>query len=717
MFQNATLCNTEFLSVFDNSISTVWTVSNSTTPTFYSTESLQIVFSLQTTGVQLGSFSAYYAIVPMGSCPTNCSGHGLCTDNGCLCDEGFSGTSCSEFTCYPSCGTGSCVAENLCECASGFFGIGCNTVDICGTTFTAASDSILIPFSTYPDNCSLLIAPQTWDTSQTISFSIAAHFGERGSLGYIYVYDGDSSSAPLLGQIKTSTATFYASGAYMLIIFSATSDSGLSASYFLQESKYNMVSPQCQGAGPTLLLAEGGTYTYGHEDDPRLLSCDFIISPLAWNSSLSIMLAWPWVGNHNYFTVYDGPSTAAKILSYPAVLAPYEFMPIISSGSALYIHISTTVAQNSSFTYSLVPKPDCSDVNYCSNAHSFCYSEDKCTCANGYSGNSCQDCSYLPVNAISCNSPAKVNFTCFDGWTGQMCYNEVCPATTFTSSSGNYTFSMSKLSETCSVTIFPLLWTTDKAIEIQIWKGSLNGNINVYTVSDNQTQFLANTFESTYNLAVPAPTVVVRFYRYEMASVTISWKLVPAYDCSAINNCSGHGLCVKDNLCSCKDYYTDPDCSNFYIPCVHGSTTVLPGTCFCNSGWYGSSCDTPSACNSSQPLLRQDSGDLKLVYDSYWGDDDSCNWVIAPPTWNKTVVLKIDVLRITSSITIFDGVSETTSDVLLSHYYTSSQLGTTVYALSRAVLVNWSYSLSSEAGVHLIWSLARKGTLSGLCKC
>lgn len=66
-------------------------------------------------------------------CPSDCSGHGTCSEGECVCDEGFTGFDCSELVCVPSpdCSkNGDCI-EGVCVCFAGFTDEACSTRETC----------------------------------------------------------------------------------------------------------------------------------------------------------------------------------------------------------------------------------------------------------------------------------------------------------------------------------------------------------------------------------------------------------------------------------------------------------------------------------------------------------------------------------------------------------------------------------------------------------
>ncbi|EDQ89805.1 uncharacterized protein MONBRDRAFT_24936 [Monosiga brevicollis MX1] len=73
-----------------------------------------------------------------------------------------------------------------------------------------------------------------------------------------------------------------------------------------------------------------------------------------------------------------------------------------------------------------------------------------------------------------------------------------------------------------------------------------------------------------------------------------------SFDCSAVNNCSGHGTCSRPQMCTCDSGYTGTDCSNFTCTDVFGCNAnnaggvcIGPNTCNCTESWESAYCTTP----------------------------------------------------------------------------------------------------------------------------
>jgi hypothetical protein len=65
-------------------------------------------------------------------CPGDCTGHGLCQENGeCKCQEGFRGIDCSILTCPNDCSNNGQCMNGTCVCDAGYSGDDCGSVNIC----------------------------------------------------------------------------------------------------------------------------------------------------------------------------------------------------------------------------------------------------------------------------------------------------------------------------------------------------------------------------------------------------------------------------------------------------------------------------------------------------------------------------------------------------------------------------------------------------------
>ena len=66
-----------------------------------------------------------------GACPSLCSGHGLCREQGCACEAGYGGDDCGV-ACPDECnGNGRCSEQGECQCEPGWFGPSCANATSC----------------------------------------------------------------------------------------------------------------------------------------------------------------------------------------------------------------------------------------------------------------------------------------------------------------------------------------------------------------------------------------------------------------------------------------------------------------------------------------------------------------------------------------------------------------------------------------------------------
>ena len=67
-------------------------------------------------------FLAKFSIV---DCPYNCSGHGLCSSERCICDPSYTGLGCQFSVCPNECNHGGTCVSNECNCFEGYGGLDC----------------------------------------------------------------------------------------------------------------------------------------------------------------------------------------------------------------------------------------------------------------------------------------------------------------------------------------------------------------------------------------------------------------------------------------------------------------------------------------------------------------------------------------------------------------------------------------------------------------
>jgi hypothetical protein len=191
----------------------------------------------------------------------------------------------------------------------------------------------------YQDNsdCMFLIQPAN-ATSITLEFLT---FDTENDFDFVRVYDGTTTSAPLLGTFSGIglPPVITSSGGAILIHF--TSDNVTSAAGWY--ATYNAVtaaaSGQCNGLvtynGPSGTITDGsGGASYGLNQN-----CQFLIQPTGVSNISLSFTSFETELNFDFVKIYDGASVAAPLKgTYSGINLPPS---ITSSGSALFIVFTT----------------------------------------------------------------------------------------------------------------------------------------------------------------------------------------------------------------------------------------------------------------------------------------------------------------------------------------------------------------------------------------
>lgn len=103
---------------------------------------IAVVFEVDAEARPQHGFTASWAVY---RCANSCSGHGGCTEAGCMCEPGYAGDDCSTTQCVNNCsGHGHCSAQlGACVCDMGWYGVGCMTTHCSGLTTREASTGTL----------------------------------------------------------------------------------------------------------------------------------------------------------------------------------------------------------------------------------------------------------------------------------------------------------------------------------------------------------------------------------------------------------------------------------------------------------------------------------------------------------------------------------------------------------------------------------------------
>lgn len=214
-----------------------------------------------------------------------------------------------------------------------------NTSDY--ATFTDGSGG-----SNYCNNqdCKWLIQPPQ-ATSVTLNFS-AFELEEAATDGTIYdaveVYDGTTTSAPLLGRFTGSNLppVITSSGGSMLVRFISDLEEnkqGFSAYYTSTQNPY------CTGT-TTTLTAQNGTFADGSSSNyyANNTSCSWLIQP---TNATTITLSFPTFDtelNYDGVIVYDGANNSAPILGqFTGTTIP---SPVVSTSGSMYVEFMSDPA-------------------------------------------------------------------------------------------------------------------------------------------------------------------------------------------------------------------------------------------------------------------------------------------------------------------------------------------------------------------------------------
>lgn len=68
----------------------------------------------------------FHAEFSVSDCPNNCSAHGKCINNTCICESDWGGKSCSRLLCPNKCGHGGVCSLTKCDCSTEYSGHSCS---------------------------------------------------------------------------------------------------------------------------------------------------------------------------------------------------------------------------------------------------------------------------------------------------------------------------------------------------------------------------------------------------------------------------------------------------------------------------------------------------------------------------------------------------------------------------------------------------------------
>jgi len=176
-------------------------------PTILSTgPQVYVTFTTSNSNKVRTGFTATYSGL---SCNHTCVNGRCSLGNQCECDYGFTGPRCNQTQCVGNCGDSNGVCDstlNQCLCNVGFYGPDC-TEDHCSDQAVLVAPSGVFSDhaqgSTYRPNsqCSWLIQPPVPSGQPDLILPITLVFTKfqlQDGFDYINVYDGDSSTAPMI---------------------------------------------------------------------------------------------------------------------------------------------------------------------------------------------------------------------------------------------------------------------------------------------------------------------------------------------------------------------------------------------------------------------------------------------------------------------------------------------------------------------------------------
>jgi tenascin len=220
-----------------------------------------------------------------------------------------------------------------------------------------------------------------------------------------------------------------------------------------------------------------------------------------------------------------------------------------------------------------------------------------CVCNYGYNGT---DCSQLTIASASCPSGCSGHGACYlgscfcaTGWEGSTCANETassCPLGCTGMVVYNDTTERRGLCSYGSCFCYPS-WSGTGCEEVV----SCNDRCAYNGVCAYGTCFCVAGWTGTdCDIPIANSTDITLIYEADLAYYLAD---LPC------GGCNGHGICISESEgCACQPYYTGTYCSQFSGGLIttrcgndcneHGQ--CLFGTCACDLGYIGETCDTPA---------------------------------------------------------------------------------------------------------------------------
>ncbi len=349
--------------------------------------------------------------------------------------------------------------------------------------------------SNYLDNsnCEWLIQPSN---GLPVTLNFTAFDTEQG-FDQVRIYDGTSSTAPLLAANSGSTipAAVTSSGGALFVTF--TSDVSANAAGW--DATYTTSSGSSSCAGLTTLTTPTGVVTDGSSPPANYtnnLACEWLIQPVGATSVSATFLSLNTELNSDQVILYDGTNNNGTVLGTFSGLTPPTTSITANSGSLFIEFITDGAVTDIGWAIAWTattppPSGPCSGLTNLT-ANNGAFSDGSGT--NNYADNS--NCEWLiqPAN----NQPITLNFTAFDVEQG---FDQVSvydgPSATATLL-GSYSGNTLPPSLTSTGGDMFVTFTSDPSVNFTGWDANYTTSTSTPTITMSpDTLFLAATAGAT----------------------------------------------------------------------------------------------------------------------------------------------------------------------------------------------------------------------------